>query len=92
MLAVLAIAGCGAPPDYKDVAAFVERRQLCEHFAGEIPGDSNSERQKELIDSANKHCAGIDAMLDALKSKYAKHGAITEKLNSFEPVLPAISP
>ena len=78
-----AIVGCSTPPDGKDVAAFLDRREMCDHFRGEISGEPGK-RNDELIESANKYCTGTDAQLKALKTRYAGDPAVMAKLNELE--------
>lgn len=65
-----------------DVSAFVEKRDLCDHFRGEEPYDE--ERREFLIKNITKLCTGTDNELARLKEKYKDNSAITEKLSSYE--------
>jgi len=65
-----------------DVARFIERRDLCDHFRGEDPYDE--ERRKFLQQKMNEFCAGTDKELERLKSKYRSDKNITSKLNEYE--------
>lgn len=66
----------------QDVAAFVARREGCDHFRGEEAYDE--ERGRFIRENLDKLCKGTDAELAALKGKYAKDAKVTEKLSGFE--------
>lgn len=83
--AVSILCSCATQQDPSDVDRFVDRRDICDHLAGEIPDPPNPERMKEVIDGANKYCSGTDAELAALKVRYAKNPVIMDKLNQYEP-------
>jgi hypothetical protein len=70
------------PPD---VARFVERRDLCDHFRGEEPYDA--ERREFLEKRMRQHCTGTDAQLAALKKKYKNRPRIVTKLNEYEAII-----
>ena len=70
--------------DMKDVERFIERRENCDHFRGELPDPSEKERLEQVIDNANKFCEGTDAQLKALKKRYANNPAVMSRLNKFE--------
>lgn len=79
------LCSCATLQDTTDVDKFVERRDTCDFFRGEIPDPPNPERMKEVIDGANKYCAGTDAQLAALKIRYANNPTIMNKLKQYEP-------
>jgi hypothetical protein len=83
--AVSILCSCATQQDTSDVDRFVDRRDICDHLAGEIPDPPNPERMKEVIDGANKYCSGTDAELAALKVRYANDPVIMDKLNQYEP-------
>lgn len=68
----------------RDVAKFIENRDLCDHFRGELPDPSETERLKEVIESANKYCGGTDRQLLKLKKKHENDPKVMAKLNAFE--------
>lgn len=76
---------CGFPAD---VRAFLDDRDLCDHFRGEPwpKGDSADARarRRELIDGVRTACAGTDRRLDALKVRYRDDPAIMQLLSGFE--------
>ncbi len=74
----------------KDVAAFVQQRDACDHFRGEEPYDR--ERRAFLEARMRKLCTGSDAKLRMLKRKYATHQSVMEKLNQYEPKIEGTSP
>ena len=57
--AVSILCSCATQQDTSDVDRFVDRRDICDHLAGEIPDPPNPERMKEVIDGANKYCPPI---------------------------------
>lgn len=67
------------PPD---VARFIERRDLCDHFRGEEPYDA--ERREFLEKRMRQYCTGTDAQLAALKKKYKNRSRVGTKLNGYE--------
>ena len=79
VLSLSAQAQNAMPPD---VARFVERRDLCDHFRGEEPYDA--ERRKFLEESMRQFCTGTDSQLKALKSKYKAEPKVLSKLNEYE--------
>ncbi|MBU1482031.1 MAG: hypothetical protein KKH12_10195 [Gammaproteobacteria bacterium] len=84
-LVVSILCSCTTQQDTADVDRFVDRRDRCDHMAGEIPDPPNPERMKEVIDGIDKYCTGTDAELAALKLRYANNPAIMDKLNQYEP-------
>ena len=83
--AVSILCSCATLQDTTDVDRFIQRRDICDHLAGEIPDPPNPERLKEVIDGINKYCTGTDAELAALKVRYANIPTIMKKLNQYEP-------
>lgn len=71
-----------ASPQPADVAAFVERRELCDHFRGEEPYDA--ERREFIGKNIAALCPGSDAALAALRRKYAGNRQVTDRLSRFE--------
>lgn len=69
------------PPD---VGRYVEQREGCDHFRGEIPDPPDEQRMKEIEREIRKLCTGTDKKLQRLKRKYAKNQAVLKRLNEFE--------
>ncbi len=67
----------------QDVASYIERRNLCDHFRGEDPYDE--ERRAFLEKNILELCTGTDRQLAALKQKYSSNCAIMAKLEQYEP-------
>ena len=65
-----------------DVSAFIEQRDLCDHFRGEEPYDE--ERRKFLEKNIVELCTGTDRKLADLKEKYRGNSAIIERLFLYE--------
>lgn len=83
--AVFVLCSCTTLQDTRDVDRFVERRDTCDYFRGEIPDPPNPERMKEIVDGVKEYCTGTDGELAALKMRYANNSAILDKLNQYEP-------
>ena len=66
----------------KDVATFVEKRDLCDHFRGEEPFDE--ERRKFLYKNMKELCTGTDRQLAELKKKYQGNSTVMKKLSTYE--------
>jgi hypothetical protein len=66
----------------QDVARFVERRDLCDHFRGEEPYDA--ERREFLAKRMRELCTGTDADLVSLKKKYKSTPEVIVKLSTYE--------
>ncbi len=65
-----------------DVAAFIEQRDLCDHFRGEEP--YNEERRKFLERNIVELCTGTDSKLANLKEKYRGKAAVIKRLSEYE--------
>ena len=65
-----------------DVAVFIEKRDLCDHFRGEPAYDE--ERRKFLLKNMNELCAGSDSELSSLKSKYRSNQEVKKLLSAYE--------
>ena len=66
----------------KEVTAFIEKRDLCDHFRGEDPYDE--ERRIFLYKNIAKLCTGSDQELATLKNKYSNNPYVLEKLSVYE--------
>jgi hypothetical protein len=79
---LVAVLSAGARAQQKlpaDVARYVERRDLCDHFRGEEPYDA--QRRKFLEQRTRRYCTGADAKLAGLKGKYRGRSEVMSKLN-----------
>jgi len=65
-----------------DVSAFIENRDLCDHFRGEAPYDE--ERRQFIENSITELCTGTDAWLAALKLKYFGNALVQSALAGYE--------
>jgi hypothetical protein len=65
-----------------DIARYVERRDLCDHFRGEEA--YNAERREFLKQRMQEYCVGTDARLARLKRKYKRQSKVMSKLNEYE--------
>lgn len=81
---------CSYPPD---VRAFLDDRDLCDHFRSEPwPETGSAEdraRRNQLVVGMATTCAGTDRRLVALKHRYRDNAGITKLLSEFEPVIEA---
>lgn len=77
-----ATAGANGIP--ADVQAFIERREGCEHWAGEP--DYDAERRKQIEEAVRELCTGIDMDLIKLRQKYARQPGAMAALAEFEPL------
>lgn len=73
-----------AEPLPHDVQQFIEQRDSCEHFRGEIPEPDEGERMQEVNRQFEKYCRGTDKKLAALKRKYSKDAAVRKRLAEYE--------
>ncbi|WP_306391602.1 hypothetical protein [Telluria beijingensis] len=67
-----------------DVAKYVQQREGCDHFRGEVPDPPDARRMKEIEREIRKLCTGTDNKLSKLKRKYAEDQAVMKRLNEFE--------
>lgn len=85
---LLVLAACaspaqlGAEPLPPDVAAFVERRDACEHLRGEEPYDAG--RAAELKMRLAETCTGTDKELESLRRKYGGNPRVMDRLSRYE--------
>jgi hypothetical protein len=91
---VMALVACTslAEGDLSDFKKFVDDRDACEHFGGEVPDPPDPERMKEIVEQMNIYCTGTDARLAALKAKHAKNAEMMSKLNEYEDRIERIRP
>lgn len=67
-----------------DVAKYVEQREGCDHFRGEVPDPPDAQRMKEIEREIHKLCTGADKELARLKRKYVMNRAVLKRLNELE--------
>jgi hypothetical protein len=92
MLLILFSSGCGtsmaadqtlaASRLPRDVRAFMERRDECDHFRGEDSPDAD--RRAEISLELQRLCTGSDAELARLKRTYAKNKSVQRSLDGYE--------
>jgi len=85
-LVAASVAADGYPPE---VAKYIERREICEHFRQEpwpegSVGD-DKERKEFLVSQFERYCKGTDKAIRELKRKYKNNRAVIEKLEQYEP-------
>ncbi|MBU8977499.1 hypothetical protein JI752_015215 [Lysobacter sp. MMG2] len=86
----------GSPPKHadeipKDVSTFIDRRDTCDYFRGEIPDPGQSDRAREVEEGLKEYCTGTDESLAHLRSKYATDPQISAKLAEYEELIEAPS-
>ena len=79
------LAGCAGVPAAPDLPAYLERRQMCDHFRGEFPDPPDPPRLRELEDQIAVYCPGSDAQLVQLKQRYRDDPVVTKQLQALEP-------
>lgn len=82
LAACASTAQVGAQALPQDVAAFIERRDSCDHFRGEEPYDA--ERAAEIKAALAATCTGTDKQLAALRRKYADNPQVLDRLSDYE--------
>jgi len=75
------------PPD---VAEFVARRDICDHFGEEI-GYGDAQRRAFVARQSRRFCVGTDASLARLRAKYAGDPAVSQRLAAYETCIEASS-
>ncbi len=80
---------CSSPPDKPgadlpaDVVAFMARRDQCDHYRGEDPGQDTT-RAAKLERNLVQTCKGTDASLKALRRRYGSDPGVTAALAHYE--------
>jgi len=69
----------------REVQKFVEQRDSCEHFRGEVPDPEERERMREVSLQIEKFCRGTDKKLASLKKKYRSSVVVQRRLAKYEP-------
>ena len=69
----------------REVQKFIEQRDTCEHFRGEIPDPEEMERMREVSLQIEQYCRGTDQRLASLKKKYRSSAAVQRRLAQYEP-------
>jgi hypothetical protein len=63
--------GLGSPNHVpRDIQAFVENAEACEHFGGEYDPEASAERKKEVERGIRKSCGDASRQLPRLRAKY----------------------
>lgn len=72
----------------QEVAEYVERRELCEHFRQEPwpEGSSEADRARRAFIAAGfkRHCTGADQAIRALRQKYRGDRTVMDRLEKYE--------
>lgn len=67
-----------------DVRSFVERREMCDYFRGEVPDPDDAGRMEEVEMEISRYCFSTDQDLASLKTKYANRDDVMAKLDGYE--------
>ena len=67
-----------------DVIKYVEQREGCDHFRGEVPDPPDAQRMRKIEREIRKLCTGTDKKLGKLKRKYARNQVVLNRLSEFE--------
>lgn len=82
LLAVVAAQSVSAAgPLPKDVRAFVNNAETCEHMAGEWDGELPKSRQREITRAIKKYCAPAKRQLPLLREKYRGNPQILKTIS-----------
>ncbi|NHZ62205.1 hypothetical protein [Massilia genomosp. 1] len=73
----------------KDVVTFMERRDACDYFRGEVANVDDRKRLEDIIRKANSLCRGTDKQLAKLRKKYAENAAVTGGLKQYDDAINA---
>ena len=92
LAAVILLCACATTPATPDLAVFLERRAVCDHFRGEIPDPPAEERMREVLQKQGEYCTGTDAQLALLKKRWHDDPAVMKQLDELEPQIEAPSP
>ncbi len=90
LIAVSTVSGAREPPIPGDVANFIQRRDVCDHFRGE-PYEGDPERRRFVEQQSNRYCTGTDRELAALRRKYSANPAVLDRLSGYETCIEAAS-
>lgn len=82
LLSGMAFAEPEREPLPADVLAFIEQRDMCDHFRGEEPYDE--ERRVFLEQNMIELCTGSDRKLAELKAKYLGNDTVRAALAGYE--------
>ena len=85
LAALCVLCNCATAPATPDLATFLERRAMCEHFRGEFPDPPDPVRVREIEQQVDAYCTGTDAQLALLKARYRDDAGVTKQLAGFEP-------
>ncbi|WP_294610770.1 hypothetical protein [uncultured Gilliamella sp.] len=85
LLVIFSIQGVYAKESYpQDISSFIEKREQCDYFRGEISGEPNIDNARNINEELDKYCKGTDQLLETLKLKYKDDNSIQKKLNTYE--------
>jgi hypothetical protein len=79
---VVTTAALAKGPIPKDVQAFIENAEACEHLAGEFDGGLSKQRQKEIERGVVRYCKPAQKQLKRLTEKYKNDAKLTEIIRS----------
>lgn len=87
-LFLIVVCSCGRSNDVEknespeEIKQFQASRDLCDHFRGEEPYDT--ERREFLLKAMKENCTGTDEALRKLRAKYHDNRAVLESLKKYQ--------
>ena len=73
------VQAAGLPPD---VAAYVARRDRCDHWRGEASDDPD--RAAQIARAVQQECRGSDTALDRLRRRHARNRTVIQRLDTYD--------
>lgn len=67
-----------------DVVKYIDKRDLCDHFRGEIPDTPDKIRMEQVNKAIDQYCIGTDAKLASLKAKYKGNKTVQNALSEYD--------
>ena len=81
----LLLSACATGQLPATVQRFVDRRDACDHWRGEIDGPTaDKEREREIQAGIEEFCIGTDKQLAVLRGKYSDNQPVLERLSKYE--------
>ena len=79
------LAACASPGKLPpDVGRFIERRDACDHFRGEVADPPDRGRMQELAEGFARFCTGTDNELAGLRQRYASDAGVMSRLSGYD--------
>ncbi|MBB3221084.1 hypothetical protein [Pseudoduganella umbonata] len=65
----------------RDVSAYVENAEACEHFGGEYDSELPFDQKREIENGIRKYCSAANRQLSMLRKKYRRDPAMLAVIN-----------